>query len=338
MDGQHQYEITLKKDDLFINLSSDDVYFISKQMDKWFRILLDDSYVPVTLPSYPQPVQPVAQAAPVPMPEPQPVPQPAPVTAAPPYEPQPVAQPQAEPQPQPMVQPVAQPPAQPIAPAPVVAPQPVPQPVPVAAQMADVNLPMAQPQQAVPPVQQPMPQPVPPQPVLPQQAALELQPVAQAAPAMAMAPQPGSPDFEAVMDSVMKDLEGPDEDTLVVPDYAPIHPSMPTGLVQGGFEEPDLSFVTSLADLCDRSNAGNSDDYLLLSAYYLTRVERQEAFSLKKINSVLVKSGLTPINHSVLESVLSRGHLAMVPDLTGTADVSEYAITSDGRDAAIQLL
>jgi hypothetical protein len=102
--------------------------------------------------------------------------------------------------------------------------------------------------------------------------------------------------------------------------------------------EPDLSYVTSLADLCDRSNAGSSEDYLLLSAYYLTRVERQETFSLKKINSVLVKSGLTPINHSVLESVLASGYLAMVPDLTGTAEVSEYSITRDGREAAIQLL
>src|SRR5690348_9995033 len=91
MDGQHQYEITLKKDDLFINLSSDDVYFISKQMDKWFRILLDDSYVPVTLPSYPKPQPPEPVAVAQPEPEPVAPPAPPPVEPVAPSAPQPVA-------------------------------------------------------------------------------------------------------------------------------------------------------------------------------------------------------------------------------------------------------
>jgi hypothetical protein len=341
MDGQHQYEITLKKDDLFINLSSDDVYFISKQMDKWFRILLDDSYVPVTLPPWPQPEPaPVVQTQPLPEPVPQEVAQPvAPVqqpVAMPQPAPQPVAEaalPQPQTQPQSQLQPQVELPMSAVAP---VAPQPMPQPQPVAAveiKPADVNLPMSQPQQPAPAVPQAMPAAMP-ESVVEQQPSIPVRPpVIMAEPSVAAQPQPASPEFEAVMDSLMKDLEDTDEEPLVVPDYAPVSNTM-----SGESLEPDLSYVTSLADLCDRSNAGSSEDYLLLSAYYLTRVERQETFSLKKINSVLVKSGLTPINHSVLESVLASGYLAMVPDLTGTAEVSEYSITRDGREAAIQLL
>jgi hypothetical protein len=356
MDGQHQYEITLKKDDLFINLSSDDVYFISKQMDKWFRILLDDSYVPVTLPQRPQP-EPEATTAPAVPETPQPVtPQPA-VEAAPPA-PVPVAPPAPEVASLPVQEPVA-----PVVEAPAVQP--------AVSQHADVNLPLAQP----PAPTQPQPAPVAETP--PQVPVAEAPPVDQPAPAeAAFERQPHPPqqvatatsqpaaisdtvndDFEAVMDTLMKDLESSEEEAFE-PVYAvsgtngsnSVNAAVANGnngaealaissvSVVEGAGDPDLAYITSLADLCDRSNASNSEDYLLLSAYYLTRVERQEAFSLKKVNSVLVKSGLTPINHSVLEAVLSRGHLVMVPDLTGTAEVSEYSITPDGQQAAMQLL
>ena len=36
------YEISLKQGDLWIEVSSDDVYFISRQMDKWCQLLMDD--------------------------------------------------------------------------------------------------------------------------------------------------------------------------------------------------------------------------------------------------------------------------------------------------------
>ena len=147
-------------------------------------------------------------------------------------------------------------------------------------------------------------------------------------------PQPqanpnGQDNFEAVMDSLMKDLD----------DDADHGGDMPYTAPNGAIgPEPDLTLITSLADLCDRSNAANSEDYLLLSAYYLTRIERQATFSLKKVNSALVKSGLTPVNHSILETVLSRGFLSMVPDLNGTAEVTEYMMSAEGQQAATLLL
>jgi hypothetical protein len=143
-------------------------------------------------------------------------------------------------------------------------------------------------------------------------------------------PEAVQDDFESVMDTVMRDLEKPVE---LRPSGLPVQPE--------AFDLPvataDLSLVSSLADLCEQANAGSSEDYLLLASYYLNQMEYQDSFSLKRINSNLVKSGLTPVNHSILESVLSQGYLSMVPDLTGMAEVSEYAITPEGLDKVNRL-
>ncbi|MBY0405139.1 MAG: hypothetical protein K2X66_14660, partial [Cyanobacteria bacterium] len=58
--------------------------------------------------------------------------------------------------------------------------------------------------------------------------------------------------------------------------------------------------------------------------------EALEQFSLKQINSLLIKSNLTPVNHSVVENALAKGFIEMVPDLTGMAEVTEYILTVDG--------
>jgi hypothetical protein len=411
MDGQHQYEISLKKDGLFINLSSDDVYFISKQMDKWFRILLDDSYVPVTLPfrsqapvmqptapAQPEPpaapidspvAMPQAQQAPPPIQPAQPIqpiqpsiPQvmePAPTCAAaapqPQTEPLPVMTPEMIPNALPQALQAGYAPPQDIPPAMIMTPEappmsvvapaaPVMPPVP---QLADVNLPLATPTgNGVVSA---------PQLVLPQPSAIPAT-TPQAVGTQAQAEPANANDFEAVMDSVMKDLDadfeadvlpesmsrleeatpflrGPRLDTnghgerqrpnreprglRPQPDLdAPM--GVPVASTMNLQEPSDLQMVMSLSDLCERSRADGVDEYLLLSSYYLTHYEQQHMFSLKRLNSVLVKSGMTPVNHSVLETALTQGYLAMVPDLTGTAEVSEYKITPQGEEAARQLI
>lgn len=330
MNGQHHYEIKLKKDDLFINLSSDDVYFISKQMDKWFRILMDDSYVPVSLPVRPEPPPMAAPAFVTPLANPpieapvyvQPEPVPAPVPAAPVLEAQ---------VPLPPVIQTQQPEA--LTPATVVQP--------TVSQYASVDLPISQ--QPGLPAPQPaivaaVPQPAAeltapvitpplPQAVVPPEVQL-VAPQTLPEPAISL-DKPIQDDFEAVMDSLMHDLD----------DAEPVLSAAYEQPVNGNrlVTEPDFSMVSALSDLCEMSHASNSEDYLLLSAFYLIRFEHQHAFSLKNINSALVKSGLTPINHSILESVLSSGYLAMVPDLTGTAEVTEYILTPEGQQVAILL-
>ncbi len=191
-------------------------------------------------------------------------------------------------------------------------------------------------------------------------------------------------DFDAVMDTLMKDLEDDEEedDASAQASNAPSpfrsgaesaepaqhtmdfsNPSKQTALIDDARSpEPmtvarhtsemdasssmstpqsdsvDLTMVDSLSELCERSSANSSDDFLILSAFFLTEVEGVDKFSLKRVNSLLVKSGLTPVNHSVLENGITQGYLVMVPDLTGMADVSEYAMTDAGQGRAISLL
>ncbi len=341
MDAPHRYEMSLKKDGLFINLSSDDVYFVSKQMDKWFRILLDDSYVPVSLP------KPASVAPPHPV-----VPASTPVVSGPA-----VSEITPEiPPPVPVVVPTA-----PVAPVPVAAESPaspasepapaviVPEPpvLPVSAPLSEPSVPEPSAPAMAAPVQT-LPEPVVPLPptvesVTAAPVALPAQPPeVSAPPALSVVPpsatvQPASTtpkdDFESVMDTVMRDLEAPPPTLPTAPVIETLYEQSPVSAAQ----PMNLDLVNSLADLCDQAHPGSSEDYLLLAAYYLSQVEAQACFSLKRINANLVKSGLTPVNHSALEAALSRGYLSMVPDLSGTAEVSEYSLTDDGLAFVNQL-
>lgn len=298
MEGEHQYEIGLKLNDLYINLASDDVYFISKQMDKWFGILLDDTYVPASLPPAPAPVAaPKQEAPPVQEPVEEAPVQPEPVLAAPP-----VAETHRDidlPT-RPQAVPPTPPPPKPISP--LITPKPEPDPV----VMVPESTPVAEP------------------------AGVSVAP----APVLDEAVQD---DFEAVMDSLMKDLD--EEVGEAELESSALEAELVSEASENGkFGPIDMSLIESLADLCERSRAGTSEDYLLLAAFYLTTFENQDKFSLKRVNSMLVKSGLTPVNHSVLETTLSRGYLSMVPDLTGMAESSEYTLTEDGQSFVSHLL
>lgn len=346
MNGeQHHYEINLKQGDLYINLTSDDVYFISKQMEKWFAVIADDSYAPIAIPPSHTPA---AQAAPAPASEPAPQVQPAPPEPPPQsVQQQPAPPPPSQPEPQaeaPPQPPPSQPRQEPQPAEPAFArttPEPPPAPEPVAEQM---------------PAPEPEPPAAPPQPIN-----LPGEPAAQAEQPKDLSEEVKD-DFEAVMDSLMKDLEPDEGESAAAPErhepqphYEPIPAAVaarprPPENPEGDIYQPepaissaqgegtDMGVIESLSDLCDQSRAETAEDYLLLAAYYLTYFEGLEKFSLKQINSLLVKSGLTPVNHSVLETSLSQDYLAMVPDLTGMADVSEYSLTEHGQQYSNGLL
>lgn len=307
MSDQHHYEIDIKQGDLVINLSSDDVYFISKQMDKWFKVLLDDSYVPIPIPPAPvaKPVEPVAPAEP----EPIVLPEPEPVVVAPEPPPAPLAVP-----PLPPVQEVSLPPEP--KPEPVLPPSPPPPPAPPVMPEPIVQAP-------------PLPEPVLPIPPAPAPAI----PIAEPVPAEKL-DSAVQDDFEAVMDTLMRDLEkgenAPYQATsATLPQAAPL-PAPPSVV--------DLSDVDTLSELADRSKAASAEDYLMLTSYYIVCIEgSDDKFSLKRINSHLVKSGMTPVNHSVLESVITKNYLTLVPDLTGLADISEYSLSDAGQAYVLKL-
>ncbi len=353
MDGQHTYEIVIHKGDLLIELSSDDLYFISKQMDKWFRILLDDSYVPTPYfppsPPTPEPSSEPQQAPPSPPP---PTPQAAPAhpndlsNVNLPTQ-QPVPQPAPQPQPVQYQQPAPPPVENPPQPVENLQPQPVqppPQPAPPPVQNPVQNS-VDQFVQPPPPVPQPQPVENPqPHAVQPQEA-----PIREAVqPALPLQQQPAPPppsqpvendldDFEKVMDSLMEDLEGDTGEALT--DEAGDDDFFgPAGEDNGHGGAHRDAVINSLTDLCNRGNVNTHEDYLMLSAYYLTYFEALDKFSLKRVNSLMVQSGLAPVNHSVLETAMSKGLLSMVPDMTGTAEMSEYALTNEGQSHVERLI
>ncbi|MBY0449546.1 MAG: hypothetical protein K2X01_02835 [Cyanobacteria bacterium] len=396
MQEAHQYAIFIQNGDLEIELSSDDVYFITKQMDKWFRVLLDDSYVPVTLPKTPaQPasfIRPAAnsvddfvQPAPVSAPAPPPLPpQPEPVAEAPKPEPTPEVLPAPEP--------VAETPKP--DPAPEVIPSPAPEPELIAETIVEEiqspepevsepdiknddfekvmdsllqdldadddegdisdNTPDATLQQA---------QQVSQQETDAELATLFRQELEAATPPAEIAMQaPAPPDLMSkasiklpeplplTMDDLKaaQKLENEDNFTSQYSRRA-FEPEETPKIIESVITESrsesqteqkrnDLELIGSLNDLCDRLNPESPETFLVLSAYYLTCYEAEEKFSLKRINSLLSKSGYPALNHSALEDALGKAFVAMVPDLTGTADVTEYTLTPQGQSLIEGLL
>ena len=363
MSQAPRYEINLNHGDMHISLESDDVYFISKQMNQWLKIFLDDNYVPVTVPERPAP----APKAPAP---------------------KPVAKKPAPPQEEERYVPrhhqateVADDDYAPPLPKPQSKPQPQPQPQ---AKSRSVSLPGEE-AADIPEYRRPVAPPPPPErhEVIEESVMAEEEVVLshleadfasseddESVAESAETPVEAKDDFEVVMDSLMKDLDDDGDDLpspfrnpagKPLPASRPLPPTarpakqpaasdhyeqvrLPVGVLDDEDElaaTPTLQPVAanttpidSLADLCDRATAATSEDFLVLTAYYLDQFEGVEKFSLKRINSLLVKSGLTPVNFSVLESALSNSVLAMVPDLTGTADVSEYSLTEQGKTYA----
>jgi len=275
MGDEHYYDIELKQGDLTINLMSDDVYFIARQMDKWFKVLMDDSYVPIQIP------------------------------------------PTAPPKPEPVV------PAQPPASAPI-PPEPAPAPPPRVQEPLPPPPPTLTPVEARTPSLIPEPQGVyaspPPAPAEPQ-----------------LLDQSVQNDFEAVMDTLMRDLEKGEGAPAAYKEPAGKFPGQNYGAEPEETDPLDFDGVSSLIQLADRSRAATSEDFLLLTAFYLNDFENADRFSLKRINSQLVKSGLTPVNHSVLESSITKGLVSLIPDMTGMADVSEYSLSESGRQYALRL-
>ncbi len=343
-ETQYRYEMNLKKDALFINLTSDDVTFISRQMDQWFRILLDDSYIPTPAPAKRLDAPPIAAEAPAVAAVNTPLPAPALETPAVPVIPITPESPVA-------VTPVNSPASETIPSVPAaVTPQPQP-PLPAAQAPIATETPV---QQAVPVLQPPPPAVetlvVAPLPVAPSTRA----PIP-AAPVTNVPIEPPQDSFDAVMDSVMRDLETSNvnnEKAFLIEEpvafetaptnLAPMAMSaeaiLPPAPALPGPAQPTMDPFASLDALCRYSRAVDVQDFLLLSALYLTRSEQAETFSLKRLNSALVKAGKTPVNHSALEAALGRGVLAMVPDLSGNADVSEYELTPAGTQAANELI
>lgn len=109
------------------------------------------------------------------------------------------------------------------------------------------------------------------------------------------------------------------------------HPKMEENVEYYRSLEEELQIET-LLELCELApKATTSQDFMLLSAYFLSNYKQMGKYSLKDMNAQLVRSGLTPVNHGVLERAISNGYLELEPDLTGTAHAAEYMLTPEGQ-------
>ncbi len=90
-----------------------------------------------------------------------------------------------------------------------------------------------------------------------------------------------------------------------------------------------LQFDT-LPDLLSRIKPENPVEKLILIAFYLNEKENKEKFSIKDINTVSPTSIKSQIDHSVLHDAMSKNFIELVPDISGTAEYTEYKLTKEG--------
>lgn len=80
-------------------------------------------------------------------------------------------------------------------------------------------------------------------------------------------------------------------------------------------------------------------DFLIVTASYIMNVEHAERFSIKQLNSKLIPYiGLEgkPIDHADIQEAINQGLIRIVPDLTGTSEVTEYTLTQQGEGYFIE--
>lgn len=102
-------------------------------------------------------------------------------------------------------------------------------------------------------------------------------------------------------------------------------------------ENPKTEVVEKVESLSDfeaylnSHNPQNNTDKLIITAKYILNVENQNAFSIKQLNAKLVPLTGEPINHQMIEDAIHQNFLRILPDLTGTAEYTEYTLTEDGE-------
>lgn len=79
-------------------------------------------------------------------------------------------------------------------------------------------------------------------------------------------------------------------------------------------------------------------DYLICATYYLSEVAKLDRFSLKQINSEIVKLINKPVDHSIIQQAVNKDYIRVMPDFTGMADVTEYSMTESGEEYFINEL
>ena len=72
--------------------------------------------------------------------------------------------------------------------------------------------------------------------------------------------------------------------------------------------------------------------YLIIAGYYLSEFKKQDKFTLKQINTVLMQNLSEVVDHTKLQEAINQGLIEILPDLTGVAEVAEYRLTTAGEE------
>ncbi len=94
----------------------------------------------------------------------------------------------------------------------------------------------------------------------------------------------------------------------------------------------------SLGQLIAVKNPQSKIDYLLLAAYYLQTKENLFKYSLKQLNSKVMPFLGVLIDHSIIHNAVAHDFIEVVPDYNGTAEVTEYRLTSLGEEYLVNEL
>jgi len=97
-------------------------------------------------------------------------------------------------------------------------------------------------------------------------------------------------------------------------------------------EEETIINLETFQDIVKYKRPKTKLDYLMWAAYFLQNKEDIYKFSLKQINSKVMPFLGALIDHSVLHEAVSKGFIEVLPDYKGTAEVTEYKLTSEGED------
>ncbi len=89
---------------------------------------------------------------------------------------------------------------------------------------------------------------------------------------------------------------------------------------------------TPLIQLFNERSPSSHLDVLILVCFYMIHFENINRISIKQINSYIVPIAKEPITHLTVQNAIDRGLLELIPDLTGYADVTEYALTQAGEE------
>lgn len=128
-------------------------------------------------------------------------------------------------------------------------------------------------------------------------------------------------------------------DTTSEPTVSAFKPSGTSTAVVEALPPRQLDEIETLQELFELTpKAVAGEDFLLLSAYFLSHYRSLSAFTLKDVNLELIRSGLTPVNHNVLEQVVEREWFEVLPHSGEAMGMTQYAITSTGLAASEGLM